>query len=347
MLFDLGWLRAVAQSCVAVSLLFVSPFYPAKAQAQTQVLFASVGGLTDAGLYLAEELGYFREAGLTVQMKRIANAPTILTSVATSQIDVAGASITPGMFTAGPQGIKLRVVGDKQSVRPGFAATRLVVSSALAADKPAKMIPALRGKNVAISARAGSSFYNVAALLRENGVPLSEVKIKELSYPNMVAALTTGAIDAAYIIEPFLSEVTRKGIATDVSNPGDLAGDGPARINVPLVYSEKFAANRPAADAFMLAYMKGVRVYNDAFLKKIDYEKIVGILARHSGVDIDIVRSSNPAGLDPNQEINLDSFNAIQAFFVEQGLMQVPAPLGDLIDTSFARAAVEKLGRYK
>lgn len=347
MLFGSGWLRAFARSCFVGALLFVSPFYPVKAHAQTQIVFASVGGLTDAGLYLAEEMGYFREAGLTVQMKRIANAPTILTSVATSQIDVAGASITPGMFTAGPQGIKLRVVGDKQSVRPGFAATRLVVGSALSADKPAQMIHALRGKNIAISARAGSSFYNVAALLRENEVPLAEVKIKELSYPNMVAALTTGAIDAAYIIEPFLSEVTRKGIATDVSNPGDLAGDGPARINVPLVYSEKFAANRPAAEAFMLAYMKGVRVYNDAFLKKIDYEKVVGILARHSGVEIDTVRSSNPAGLDPNQEINLDSFNAIQAFFVEQGLMQAPAPLGDLIDTSFARAAVEKLGRYK
>jgi hypothetical protein len=67
-------------------------------------------------------------------------------------------------------------------------------------------------------------------LLKERGVALSEVKIKELSFPNMAAALTTGAVEGAYIIEPFLSEVVRKGVAVDVSNPGDTAGSGAARV---------------------------------------------------------------------------------------------------------------------
>lgn len=320
---------------------------PSLSHAQTQVVFASVGGLTDAGLYLAEDMGFFREAGLKVQMKRIANAPAILTTVATNQVDVGGVSITPAMFTAGQQGMKLRVVGDKQSVRPGFAATRLVVAKSLGGGTPDQMAQALRGKTVAVSAKAGSSYYNAATLLKEHGVSLSEVKIKELSFPNMAAALTTGAVDGAYIIEPFLSDVVRKGVAIDVSNPGESAGAGPARINVPLVYSEKFAADRTAAQAFMIAYMKGVRAYNDAFVKGIDKEKIIEILARHAGVSIETVRDSNPAGLDPNQDISTESFNEIQTFFVEQGLMQSVVQMGDLIDPSFAKAAVEKLGRYK
>ena len=315
--------------------------------AQTPVVFASVGGLTDAGLYLAEELGFFRDAGMRVQMKRIANAPAILTSVATNQIDVGGASITPAMFTAAQQGMKLRVVGDKQSVRPGFAATRLVVAKALQAETPEKMVQSLRGKTVAVSAKAGSSYYNAVMLMKERGVNLADVKIKELSFPNMAAALATGAIDGAYIIEPFLSEVVRKGEAIDVSNPGHFAAAGPARINVPLVYSEKFAANRAMGEAFMIAYMKGVRVYNDAFVKNIDKEKIIAILAKHAGVPIETVRDSNPAGLDPNQDIDPQSFTEVQAFFVEQGLMDKAVPLGDLIDASFSKAAVTKLGRYQ
>ena len=318
-----------------------------QAHAQTQVRFASVGGLTDAGLYLAEELGYFREAGLVVEMKRMSNAPTLLTSIATNQLEVAGASITPGMFTAMTQGMKLKVVGDKQSVRPGFAATRLVVVKALSADTPAKMVQALRGKNVAVSAKAGSSYYNAASLLADHGVTLTDVRIRELAFPNMVTALATGAIEGAYIIEPFLSEVIRKGLAVDVSNPGDFASTGPARINVPIVYSEKFAANRPAAEAFMLAYMKGVRVYNDAFVKNIDKEKVIEILARRAGVEVETVRNSNPAGLDPNQDINRESFDEIQKFFVDQGLMSAAVPLDDLIDPSFAAAAIAKIGRYK
>ena len=339
-----SWMRSRAAILIAGLLTSISL---TAAHAQTQVVFASVGGLTDAGLYIAEEKGYFRDAGLKVQMKRIANAPAILTSVATNQVDVGGASITPAMFTAMQQDMKLRVVGDKQSVRPGFAATRLVVAKALAAETPAKMTQALRGKTVAVSAKAGSSYYNAAMLMKEHGVGLADVKIKELSFPNMAAALTTGAIDAAYIIEPFLSEVVRTGVAIDVSNPGDYVGSGPARINVPLVYSEKFAANRAAAEAFMVAYMKGVRVYNDAFVKNLDKEQVLEILARHAGVPIETVRASNPAGLDPNQDVNPDSFNEIQAFFVEQGLMQARVPLDNLIDPSFARAAIAKLGRYQ
>jgi NitT/TauT family transport system substrate-binding protein len=99
-------------------------------------------------------------------------------------------------------------------------------------------------------------------------------------------------------------------------------------------------------EAFMVAYMKGVRVYNDAFVKNIDKEKVIAILAKHAGVPAETVRDSNPAGLDPNQEIDPQSFNEIQAFFVEQGIMQAAIPLGDLIDTSFAKAAIAKLGRY-
>lgn len=334
--------RLFAALCIAV----LAGSSAGRAQAEKQIVFASVGGLTDAGLYLAEERGYFREAGLKVQMKRIANAPAILTSVATNQIDVGGAAITPGMFAAAQQGMKLRVVGDKQSVRPGFAATRLVVAAPLRAETPEKMVQNLKGKSVAVSARAGSSFYNAATLLKEHGVALSDVKIKELSFPNMVAALTTGAVEGAYIIEPFLSETVRKGVAIDVTNPGEFTSPGATRINVPLIYSEKFASDRQAAEAFMVAYMKGVRVYNDAFVKGIDKDKVIEILARHAGVPVETVRESNPAGLDPNQEINIESFNELQAFFVEQGIMQAAVPLGDLIDTSFAKAAVEKLGRY-
>ena len=66
------------------------------ARAETVVRFGSVGGLTDAGLYLADDQGYFAAAGLGVQMLRMPNAPSLLTALATGQLDVAGISVTPG-----------------------------------------------------------------------------------------------------------------------------------------------------------------------------------------------------------------------------------------------------------
>lgn len=335
--------RELLASAFAAATLLFAPL----AHAQEVVRFASVGGLTDAGLYLADELGFFAEAGITLEMQRMTSAPTLITAIATDQLEVAGISTTPGMFTAAQQGIGLRIVGDKNSARPGFAASRLVIAKALEAATPAEMVQGLRGKVVGVPSRAGSAFFNVAALLKEHGVGLDEVEIKELSYANMVAAISTGSIDAAYMIEPFLSQMIHDGTAVDVSNVGDFTDAGAARINVPLVYSEKFAQNRELAQAFMTAYMRGVRVYNDAFVKGIDLDKVIDIMARHSETDPEVIRSSFPAGLDPNQEINLDTINEMQEFFVEQGFLDAVVPLDTLVDTSFAEAAVAELGRYE
>jgi NitT/TauT family transport system substrate-binding protein len=317
-------------------------------RAQTEVRFGSVGGLTDAGLYLAEELGYFKDAGLAVSMKRMPNAPGLLAALATDQLDVAGIAITPGLFSAISQGIGIRVVGDKQSYRPGFAATRMVVRPDLAGRTHEETIRALRGKKVAISSRAATGFANVGSILASADVKLTEVSITQLAYPSMVAALTSGAVDAAYIIEPFLSESLRRkvGVEVEISNVGHLGTAAASRAGAPLVYSEKFAQDRRVAQAFMEAYMRGVRVYNDAFAKGKDKDRVIEIMARHSGVSADTIRNSFPAGLDPDQGVNLATFQELQAFFIEHKLLAAPADLAKLIDTSFADAALKKLGKY-
>jgi len=77
----------------------------------TTVRFGSVGGLSDAGIYLADELGYFAAAGIAVDMQQINSAPTLVQSIAASQIDVAGISVTPGLFASVALKINLRIVG--------------------------------------------------------------------------------------------------------------------------------------------------------------------------------------------------------------------------------------------
>jgi ABC-type nitrate/sulfonate/bicarbonate transport system substrate-binding protein len=47
-----------------------------RARADSVVRFGSVGGLTDAGVYLADDQGYFSAAGIVVRMLRMPNAPS-------------------------------------------------------------------------------------------------------------------------------------------------------------------------------------------------------------------------------------------------------------------------------
>lgn len=318
-----------------------------RTEAAETVRFGSVGGLTDAGVYLAEEMGFFKDVGPTVERKRMDSAPALVTALATDQLEVIGIGLTPGLFMAPQQHINLKVVGDKQSSRPGYSATRLVIRKPLWAGSKEKSIASLKGKKIAITSRASSSFYNVAQVLAANGVTIPDVTFTQLPYASMAAALSTGAVDAAYMIEPFLSKVLRSGVAKEVADIGYLGDAKESHLSVPLVYSENFAKRKKEAAAFMLAYMNGVRVYNDAFVKGINKEKVIDIMAKYAGVDRKVVAESYPAGLDPDQDINVKSLQEMQSFFVAQKMMPKPTDLSTLVDTSFAKAALVKLGPYQ
>lgn len=310
------------------------------------IKFASVGGITDAGLYLAEEFGYFREAGLAVDMRRMDSAPSLLAAIATDRLDVAGISVTPGLFASVQRGLDLRVVGDKQSIRPGFSATRLVARKDLVRGTIAETLHGLEGRTVAVSAKASMVYMLLRDLLAENGMSLSNLRVVDLSYPNMLAAFAGGAIDAAVDLEPFLSQAIVSGRVAAVSDLVDVVPADGASL-VPLVYSEKFARDRKAGDAFMLAYMKGVRAYNDAFVKGIDKEKVIAIVARRARIDPKLVRDGYPAGIDPNQRVGVAALGALQRFFVEQHFLEAPVDLDKVVDGSFAEAAVRALGVYR
>ena len=309
------------------------------------VRFGSVGGATDAGVYIADELGYFKEAGLVIDMQRMSNAPSLTAAIATNQLDVAGISITPGLYTAVQQSLNLRIVGDKQSLRPGFSATRVVVKPDLVRTTEAETIKSLKGKKFAISAKTAAVYLLLQRLLAKHGMTLADVQIVELAYPNMLAAMASGAVDAALNLEPFLSQTVQAGVGRVVHDLIELVPDRNATI-VPLVYSENFAKG-PAAQRFMTAYMKGVRVYNDAFGANRDKERIIDVIARRGKIDPKVIREGFTAGLDPNQSVNIAALEAFQKFFVEQNMIRTPIDVHRIVDTSFAKAAIQALGPYQ
>jgi NitT/TauT family transport system substrate-binding protein len=319
------------------------------ARAESTVRFGSVGGLTDAGLYLADDQGFFSAAGVSVQMLRMSNAPSLLTALATGQLDVAGISVTPGLFSAIVQGVQIRIVGDKQSVRPGFSATRLVVRGNAPTGTEAQQVAALKGKPVAISSKAASVAMVVRNYLSGFGMTLSDIRLVELSYPSMVPALGSGAVEAAVILEPFLSEALQMGIARQLNDLAEASGGTAtdASTSVPLVYSETFARDHSAAQAFMDAYLKGVRLYNDAFARGIDTDKIIAILAARAKLDAAIIRNGFPAGLDPNGKVSVRFLEQCQDYFVQQHYLPAPIDLKQLVDTSFTDNTVARLGEYK
>jgi NitT/TauT family transport system substrate-binding protein len=312
-------------------------------QGVTTIRFGSVGGLTDAGLYIADAKGYFKDAGIKVDFERMGGGSDIGAAIATGNLDVAGFALTAGFFNAISEGLELKVVGDKQSILPTASATRIVAQAEYVGDTPQKTFENLRGKTLAVSAQTSATVATLDFALDKYGMSIDDFDIREMGYPEITASLQNGQIDAAVELEPFLTTALDSGLV-DVD---DLTGtvDTNGGTLVPLVYSQKFIDDNPkAAQAFMTAYMKGVREYNDAFLNNVNQKEIAQIVAKASGQDIALVTKAKVAGLSSDQVVSTKFIERIQDWFVKRGLVKSPIKVDSVIDSSFAEKAKKELG---
>jgi NitT/TauT family transport system substrate-binding protein len=240
----------------------------------------------------------------------------------------------------------LRVVGDKESILPDFAATQLLARPDLAVGTRTEMMQRLKGKTIAVSGRTSVSYFLLGTLLKHYGMTLNDVRVVELAYTAQIVAFPNRAIDAGVMLEPFLSQAIANGDAKPVSDFTEIVPPVGGSI-VPVIYSEKFAANRRAGEAFMLTYMKAVHIYTDAYKKNLGRERVIATLAKHTGFAPEIIRNGNPVGFSPNQEVSAEFFDQAQRFHIEQGFLREPVDVRRLLDPSFARAAIRVLGEYR
>jgi len=339
-------MRKVMLSLSLLVAAAISTVSSAMAADLTPVRFGTQVAASNAGLYLADEYGYFKQEGIDLKIVVMTDPPALITSLATGQLDAAGISTTPGLFSAFEQGINLRIVGDKQSLGNGFSGVRLAGRKGSVKATEAETFAALKGKKIAVNTKGAITFYLLEEELRRHGLSLKDVNVVELSQPNMIAALGSGAIEAAMILEPFLSQAIQNGIVEQISDVTGAAPGGYA-VLTPLVYGETLVKDRKTGEAFMRAYMKGVRDYNDAFRKGKNKDKVIDILAQRTQVARDIIARSFPAGLDPDQRVTAEAMDVFQKFYEGQKLVRKPIDVKKLIDNSYAEAAVKALGPYK
>src|SRR5829696_5294336 len=74
------------------------------------VRLGSTAGASDAGFFIAEEKGYFREQGLIVDTTTFASATEIVAPLGAGQLDVGGGAPSAGLGNALARGITLKIV---------------------------------------------------------------------------------------------------------------------------------------------------------------------------------------------------------------------------------------------
>ncbi len=119
-----------------------------------------------------------------------------------------------------------------------------------------------------------------------------------------------------------------------------------------MFYSDRFASTRPdAARKFMKAYLRGIRVYNDALtdgrLIGTKAQKVADIITTNFKLNPDLVAQVHSPALDPDGMLRTESIRKDFGFFQSKGWLTGDVRLEQVIDTSFAREAAAELGPYR
>jgi len=303
----------------------------------------AIGAVSDAGIFIAQEKGYFRDEGLDVEIVGFKAAPQILPAIATGEVQVSGSAVTPALFNAFARGITMKLVADKGQVAQGFGFAAIVIRSDLA--DTVRDFKDLKGRKFAVMGKGVSSTTQLGKALERGGIEPNEVELIELGLPEMVAALGNKAIDGATLLEPFITFGTARNVGFRWKGMEDfLPFTGQNGV---IIYSQQFTQEQPeAAKRWMAAYLQGTRAYLDAVTKGADRDGINAILAKHTAVkDLALLAKIAPTGFDPNGRMEIKSLEADQDWFLKLGLQQSRADLGKVMDYQYVDYAVARLGK--
>ncbi|MBN9042521.1 MAG: hypothetical protein BGP05_14150 [Rhizobiales bacterium 62-47] len=301
--------------------------------------------ISDAGIYIAQEKGYFAEQGLSVELQQVSSASTVTTALASGDLDVSGGSPSASIYNAIRQGVPIEIVADKGSTLPGHGYLAFMVRKDLAGkiSKPED----LRGKTLAATGylAGAANEATVHHLLAPAGVKESELKIVSMAFPDIMTSLGTGNIDVGILIEPLVTLAVDKGVATVWKRTDEVY---PSQQYATLLYGPGMTKRNDVGVRFMTAYLKGVRFYNDALKGKIPRTELIEILVKNTTVkNAALYDKMALPGLNPNGSLNVKGMEGDMQWFLQEGRMKAPIDIQKVVNTKYIDAAIGKLGTYK
>ena len=308
--------------------------------AQTVVKIGFIPSESFAPLFVAHERGYFKTQGLTTELVRLPSGAAILTQVSTGDLQVGGGALGAAAFNAAHQRLPVAFVAPMHFA---YNEDYLVVRKAEIDAGRFKTVADLRGKPCAVNAKGVATEWVLDEVLKTGGLRIDNIDLKTLPFPEMLPALDNGAIHCGIVTEPFATQAEEKRIG--VRPLKAKSGAKPVPITVVFWNSEWAKKNDAIARAFMAGYLRAVRDLSEpnAWRAAAHLE----ILKKHTGVGSEVLLKTRPPVFSPNLELEDKVLMSQQEFNLRLGYLKYKEmkPIKELVDLSYAEAAVKQAGR--
>lgn len=299
--------------------------------------------VSDAGILVGMAKGYYKDLGITIENVQFNSGQEMINQLAAGQLDVGAAVTAAGLFNAMGRDIPVKIVADKGINVPGKGYYRLVIRKDLVNE--IKDFKDLRGKKIAVVGTASLDEVYLVRCLQKGDLTLKDIDEQVIrSFPDMLVALGNKSIDAAMVIEPFVA----LGIAKDIIDPwkDPQEYDPEAQIAI-LVYGTGMTKNAEVANRFMVAYVKSLRDYNDAFFKGNNKKEMIDLLVKNSVLkDPALYEKMYPTGLNPDGYVRIKGVAADLDWYKANSLLQKDIKIEDAVDNKYVDFAVKTLGKY-
>jgi NitT/TauT family transport system substrate-binding protein len=226
--------------------------------------------------FYAKDLGMFGAAGLTVEITPLRNTGAVIAAAAGGSLDVITGSIVP-IAEAHHRGIELRTFALGSIYPPPNGWIVVPQSSAIRSGAD------LNGKTVSANGLGDTTQVSIQAWIDATGGNSKNVKLLEVPFPGVAAALAQGRVDAAILVEPFMTAA--RGQLRSL-------GDAQASIGKRFMSTGWFAkpewlsANRDTARRFIDVMAQSARWANRF------HNESAEVLARYLNTSPEVVRAS-------------------------------------------------------
>ncbi len=325
-------MRLLPRRWIRLAVLAASLVLPSAAAAAEVVKVGDLPAITNAGLYIAIEKGYFQARGITVETERFASAGKMVAPLATGQLDVAVGAPSAGLFNAIAGGMDFRVVADKGQLRPGGSFVPVIVRKDLVDSGRVKSVKDLKGLKVANGAKGITLDYLLAKMLEQVGLGFDAVEVVYLSYPDGIKALASKAVDAAIAPEPWGVQAEQQKVGVRLFLTEQTPAVATFQVGV-IMYAGKFIKERPkVARDFLQAYVQAIKYYTERGLKD---PEVAGILSKHTKVPAETIQATIPFYVDPGGRPRVQDLATLQDWFHQMGWVMEKVPMERVVDLSF------------
>lgn len=200
--------RIAATALALAALAAASMMSVIRAEAADKITVGVIPIVDVAPIYLGRDKGFFKKQGIDLTLQLAQGGAAIVPSVLSGQYQFGFSNMT-SLIIAETRGLDFRVVaaGNFSTGVKGHDFGGIVVPK----GSPIKNAKDLEGKTVAVNNLKNIGDTTVRAAMRAAGADPAKVKFVELSFPDMPAAVANKRVDAAWVVEPFVTIIRNQG----------------------------------------------------------------------------------------------------------------------------------------